>query len=273
MKKPANKKVWCLFEQSGTFKNAFKKFGYESYDIDILDDFKQTDFKVDLFADILNEFDYIELCKRRKEKNVSPIEISKSLVDYPRTIFDKISKDDLVFAFFPCTHFTEKTSLNSRCELANMEKKGLDDDFSKLAYSKQIISQTHNNYILLCSLCQIALTKGFKLIIENPNSVNPNFLKMYFPLKPTISIDDRSRYGDFYKKPTNFWFINFKPSYNFIFENIEQREIYNIETGCKKQKGISLKVARSLMSPEFANRFIREFILSEKELNERVKKR
>lgn len=28
MKKPAKKKVWCLFEQSGTFKNVFKEFGY-----------------------------------------------------------------------------------------------------------------------------------------------------------------------------------------------------------------------------------------------------
>lgn len=268
MKKPAKKKVWCLFEQSGTFKNAFKEFGYEAYDCDILDDFGQTDFRVDLFADIYNEFEYLELLKRRKEKNVSPIEISKSLVDYPRTIFDKISKYDLVFAFFPCTRFTEKTSLNSRCELANMEKRELDDDFSKLAYSKQIISQTHNNYILLCSLCQIALAKGFKLIVENPNSVNPNFLKMYFPLKPTISIDDRSKYGDFYKKPTNFWFINFKPSYNFIFENIEKKEIFKVKTGCKRQKGISLQVARSLMSSEFANRFIREFILSESKLKE-----
>lgn len=265
-------KIWCFFEQSGTFKNAFKELGYKAYDCDILNDFKQTDFQVNLFLDILNEFEYIELCKSQKDKNVSPVKISKSLVDYPHTIFDKISKDDLVFAFFPCTHFTEKTSLNSRCELANLEKKGLDDDFSKLAYSKQIISQTHNNYILLCSLCQIALAKGFKLIIENPNSVNPNFLRMYFPLKPTITINDRSKYGDFYKKPTNFWFINFKPSYNFIFENNEQREIYSVKTGCKKQKGISLKVARSLMAPEFASRFIREFVLSEKELNERSKK-
>lgn len=277
MKKPAKKKVWCLFEQSGTFKNAFKEFGYESYDIDISNDFKQTDFKIDLFAEIECEFEKIKIWQELKlDKEVNYNDFTAHKGDYfvlcKDTIFDKISKDDLVFAFFPCTHFTEKTSLNSRCELANMEKKGLDDDFSKLAYSKQIISQTHNDYILLCSLCQIALAKGFKLIIENPNSVNPNFLKMYFPLKPTISIDDRSRYGDFYKKPTNFWFINFKPSYNFIFENCEQKEIYNIETGCKKQKGISLKVARSLMSPEFANRFIREFILSEKELNERVKK-
>lgn len=42
----------CLFEQSGTFKNEFKKLGYEAYDYDILDDFRQTDFKVDLFNEI-----------------------------------------------------------------------------------------------------------------------------------------------------------------------------------------------------------------------------
>lgn len=42
----------CLFEQSGTFKNAFKKLGIESYDYDILDDYGQTDYKVDLFAEI-----------------------------------------------------------------------------------------------------------------------------------------------------------------------------------------------------------------------------
>lgn len=45
--------AWCLFEQSGTFKNAFKEFGFEAYDCDILDDFKQTNFKVDLFDEIL----------------------------------------------------------------------------------------------------------------------------------------------------------------------------------------------------------------------------
>ena len=31
--------VHCLFEQSGTFKNEFKKLGYKAYDYDILNDF------------------------------------------------------------------------------------------------------------------------------------------------------------------------------------------------------------------------------------------
>lgn len=45
-------KVHCLFEQSGTFKNEFKKLGYEAFDYDILNDFNQTDYVVDLFAEI-----------------------------------------------------------------------------------------------------------------------------------------------------------------------------------------------------------------------------
>lgn len=42
----------CMFEQSGTFKNQFKKLGYNSYDYDILNDFGETDYIIDLFNEI-----------------------------------------------------------------------------------------------------------------------------------------------------------------------------------------------------------------------------
>ena len=42
----------CLFEQSGTFKNEFKKLGIEAFDYDIQNEFEQTDFQIDLFAEI-----------------------------------------------------------------------------------------------------------------------------------------------------------------------------------------------------------------------------
>lgn len=45
-------KVHCLFEQSGTFKNEFKKLGIEAEDYDILNDFGETDHVIDLFAEI-----------------------------------------------------------------------------------------------------------------------------------------------------------------------------------------------------------------------------
>ena len=45
-------KAHLLFEQSGTFKNEFKKLGIEAYDYDILNQFDETDFVIDLYNEI-----------------------------------------------------------------------------------------------------------------------------------------------------------------------------------------------------------------------------
>lgn len=50
-------KVWCLFEQSGVFKNEFNKLGYEAFDADIQNNFGETDYQIDLFAEIVNAYD------------------------------------------------------------------------------------------------------------------------------------------------------------------------------------------------------------------------
>ena len=52
-------KFHCLFEQSGTFKNVFKEYGHEAWDYDILNDYGQTDFKIDLFREIEKEYENI----------------------------------------------------------------------------------------------------------------------------------------------------------------------------------------------------------------------
>lgn len=49
----------CLFEQSGTFKNEFKKLGYESYDYDIQNEFGETDYVIDLFEEISLDGEFI----------------------------------------------------------------------------------------------------------------------------------------------------------------------------------------------------------------------
>src|SRR5574344_1503437 len=74
-------KVHCFFEQSGTFKNEFKKLGYEALDYDIQNNFGETDNVIDLFNEIEQGYE------------------GKS------SIFDNISRDDLIIAFFPCIYF------------------------------------------------------------------------------------------------------------------------------------------------------------------------
>lgn len=51
-----NGKVHLFFEQSGTFKNEFKKLGYDAYDYDIQNNFGETDHIIDLFKEIENAY-------------------------------------------------------------------------------------------------------------------------------------------------------------------------------------------------------------------------
>ena len=74
-------RVWCLFEQSGTFKNEFKKLGYNAVDVDIQNNFNETDYVIDLFKAIEDAY------------------------DGKPSLFDNISEDDLIMAFFPCIYF------------------------------------------------------------------------------------------------------------------------------------------------------------------------
>ena len=49
-------KVHCLFEQSGTFKKEFKKLGYEAFDYDLLNNYGETDYQIDLFNEIVQAY-------------------------------------------------------------------------------------------------------------------------------------------------------------------------------------------------------------------------
>ena len=62
-----NKIFHCLFEQSGTFKNEFKKLGYEAQDYDIRNDFNETDNVVDLYNQILVEYDNLHTERERRQ--------------------------------------------------------------------------------------------------------------------------------------------------------------------------------------------------------------
>ena len=57
-----------LFEQSGTFKNVFKGFGHNCYVYDMLNEYNETDFVVDLFKEIEEEYDNI--LNQKNEKTI-----------------------------------------------------------------------------------------------------------------------------------------------------------------------------------------------------------
>lgn len=216
----------CLFEQSGTFKNEFKKLGYEAYDYDILNEFGETDYVIDLFEEIDGGY------------------------DGKPSIFDKITKDDLILAFFPCTRFETRIIMCMKCDATEQRKW---NDEKKLEYAMRLHKEMDEMYQLISKLVIICIRKGLRIVIENPKSI-PHHLTDYWCIKPTIIDKDRTENGDYYKKPTQYWFINCEPKYNLVFEPLEYVER-------KTMSKIRNTTERSLMHPQYANRFIRQYLI------------
>ena len=238
--------VHCLFEQSGTFKNEFKKLGIEAYDYDILNDFGETDYVIDLFKEIRGGYN-----------------------DEP-SIFDTFSKDDLIMAFFPCIRFEASILLHFRGQAYQQKNSSL---VEKMERCMELQSELSEMYMLINKLFIVCIRKGLKLIVENPYS-EEHYLRRYWCLPATIIDKDRRLKGDYYKKPTQYWFVNCEPKNNFIFEAMNMNAIqfnkgdvvkYMSSGVMEKATGIkcSTAVARSMIHPDYANRFIREQILNE----------
>ena len=159
----------CLFEQSGTFKNEFKKLGIEAYDYDILNDFGQTDYVVDLFKAIDDEY--------QEHQGL--------------TLFDKFKEDDIILAFFPCTRFEVQCIMMYKG--IQFQQKNW-DDIKKLEYDLQLHQELHQLYMSITKLAIICKRRNLKLIIENPYSTQ-HYLTRYWALEPSIIDKDRRRGG------------------------------------------------------------------------------
>lgn len=99
------------------------------------------------------------------------------------------------------------------------------------------------------------------MIVENPYTA-PHYLTTYFPIKPTVIESNRRAKGDYYKKPTQFWFVNCEPEYNAVMKPLEYVEFATIANAEKLSVGKGRKTNRSMMHPQYAERFILEYILT-----------
>lgn len=225
-------RVHCFFEQSGTFKNEFIKLGYNAYDYDIQNNFGQTDYVIDLFSEIEKAYDNKE------------------------SIFDTITSDDLIMAFFPCIYFESLQMTYYSLDCINNKKK---TKCGKIEDAIDRIEQRTYFHIMLYKLYWIVENKGLRLIIENP-ATTPHYLISIqnFP-RPTFIDKNRMLRGDYFVKPTAYWFINCEKTNGYSIQNDKERKIIkNCKSGIKA--GICSE-ERSMISPDYARNFICDFIL------------
>ena len=233
-------KVHCFFEQSGTFKNEFKKLGIPAFDYDIQDNFGQTDHYDDLFQAIEDAF------------NGKP------------SLFDNITKDDLIMAFFPCIYFCENNELYFTGKHMNLSRLSTKEKIETILQRSRDRQSMYELCLKLFCVCDV---RNIRLIVENPFSY-AHYLINNFPYKAVLIDKNRTLRGDFYKKPTQYWFLNCEPTYCKSFQepSIHKR----IASGKPGIKGGICSEDRSMISPDYARNFICDFILGkEQEYSER----
>lgn len=228
--------VHCFFEQSGTFKNAFKENNIISFDYDIRNDYNQTDYIIDLFA---------EIEKAYKNEN---------------SIFDTINTNDLIFAFFPCIYFCEMNQFIFRADSRNFRGKNKDYIFAKIIERNEKRAYFYNTLIKMCSIVE---KRNLRMIIENPYSVN-HYLYNNFPYKPALIDFNRNLKGDFFKKPTQYFFVNCKPS---TFYESRQKQIIKKIRSEPGHVGSYCSKERSEITKEYAINFVNDYILSKKSIH------
>ena len=248
-----NGKVHCLFEQSGTFKNEFIKLGIPAEDYDIQNNFEQTDHVIDLFSEIDKAYD--NLTRQDKTRQ-------------DKTLFDFIDPcQDFVMAFFPCIYFETMSMMYfSFDSLNNRHKK----NYERVQAAIDRLEKRTMFHSLLYKLVYLSWRIGFRFVLENP-ATKPNYLvgQQNFP-KPTVIDNDRMERGDYFKKPTAYWFFNCEPTCGFTKQKDKEQKIIN---DCKQ--GIKAGVCseeRSMISPDYARNFICDFILGkfQKDISEPV---
>lgn len=231
-------KVHCFFEQSGTFKQEFIKLGIPAEDYDIQNNFGQTDHVIDLFS-----------------------EIEKAYMG-GQSVFDNITKDDLIIAFFPCIYFTGSVNpCYFILENTNYRKMTTKQKFDAMLERAE---NRNNFYKLLYKMVANCILRGLRIIIENPFSslhyLHNNFLK-----EPSIIDSDRTRRGDYFKKPTGYWFFNCEPTQGYSFQKpLKTLRVW--ESKSAAHAGLCSE-ERSMISPDYARNFICDFIIGKEQKN------
>ena len=182
-------------------------------------------------------------------------EIEKAY-DGEKSVFDKINTEDVIMAFFPCTSFSSKIPPWLRGESYSQRRW---NDKKKLKYSIDLHENLHRNYALISKMAYVAIDKGLNMVVENPYN-HASYLTMNWCIKPAIIDKDRRIDGDRFKKPTQYFFLNFKPKNNIIFEPLDYVETQWVKW-VRKNGDKTRQELRSEIHPQYANRFIRKYLI------------
>jgi hypothetical protein len=130
---------------------------------------------------------------------------------------------------------------------------------------EKILERAENREYFFClavKMIGVCLLKGLRIIMENPWA-EQTFLKANFIMAPSVIDNNRMLRGDYFVKPTAYWFFNCENTNGFTYQNDKkQKVVFKAKQG--KAAGLCSE-ERSMISPDYARNFICDFILGKKQ--------
>ena len=136
--------------------------------------------------------------------------------------------------------------------------------------SDKILERSANRekfFRLATMMLTVAKVRNIRLIMENPWSA-VGFLKNNFIIQPTLIDTNRQRRGDFYRKPTAFWFVNCEPTHGYTIQR--PAETKTVATAKSSKIAGLCSEERSLISSDYARNFICDFVIGKTQVNSQL---
>ena len=181
-------------------------------------------------------------------------------------------QEDLILAFFPCIYFCDSNNLYFQDTCCNLDRQYGEDNSARYQHIIERSRLRQEFYELLWKLIGLAKCRGLRLIIENPWNTNGlTYLQRNF-IKPSLIDRNRMLRGDYFVKPTAYWFINTEPTHGRTEQKDKKQR--KIRTGSIKEgvRGKSSGKAgicsedRSMISPDYARNFICDFVIGKDQI-------
>lgn len=147
--------------------------------------------------------------------------------------------------------------------------------------------QLYDLALKLTALCQI---KGFRMVMENPWHPT-NFTNHFWFMRTSVIDKDRTKRGDYFAKPTAYWFVGCEHTLGESFQPTPKEKIKTITAGSgalktKRKRSETMEkgeldakyldhksdngicdAERSMISPDYARNFICDFILGKVQIH------
>lgn len=144
-------------------------------------------------------------------------------------------------------------------------------------------------YDIALKMTAVVQIKGLRMIVENPWHPT-NFTNHFWFVRTSLIDKDRTRRGDYFRKPTAYWFINCTPTHGETYQPTPKDKVRAITSGSgagKKKRELKKFLDkgeldskyidhtskaglcdedRSMISTDYARNFICDFILGKEQV-------